>query len=386
MPVMMDPDGSSKGNGGIVMFTTATTNIDRRMAEIVEKVKQGERLTLEDGVYLYESDDLLTIGQLANEVNLRKNGKKVYFIENMSLYFTNICESHCAFCNFRKDQGEEGSYTLSGEEMIAYVEQHITPGVREFHIVGGHNQHVPFQYYVDSLKALNDRFPDITLKAYTAAEIEFFTRISGLSTKEVLTELQKAGLKSLTGGGAEILSDQYREKMKVEKANVDQYLDVHRTAHKLGMKTHTTMLYGSIESHEDRIRHMIQIRELQDETGGFMVFIPLSMQPRNKNAGIMRRNSAYEDLKTIAISRLMLDNIQHIKAYFINIGVQLTQVALTFGASDVHGTILKEQISHAAGALTPDGLTRKELVWLVKGAGRIPVERDTFYNEVQVYE
>ncbi|GIP54734.1 MULTISPECIES: aminofutalosine synthase MqnE [Paenibacillus] len=368
------------------MFTTATTNIDRRMAEIVEKVKQGERLTLEDGVYLYESDDLLTIGQLANEVNLRKNGKKVYFIENMSLYFTNICESHCAFCNFRKDQGEEGSYTLSGEEMIAYVEQHITPGVREFHIVGGHNQHVPFQYYVDSLKALNDRFPDITLKAYTAAEIEFFTRISGLSTKEVLTELQKAGLKSLTGGGAEILSDQYREKMKVEKANVDQYLDVHRTAHKLGMKTHTTMLYGSIESHEDRIRHMIQIRELQDETGGFMVFIPLSMQPRNKNAGIMRRNSAYEDLKTIAISRLMLDNIQHIKAYFINIGVQLTQVALTFGASDVHGTILKEQISHAAGALTPDGLTRKELVWLVKGAGRIPVERDTFYNEVQVYE
>lgn len=368
------------------MFTALTTTLDKRMAEIVEKVKQGERLTLEDGVYLYESDDLLTIGQLANEVNLRKNGKKVYFIENMSLYFTNICESHCAFCSFRRDQGEEGSYTLSGEEMVAYVEQHITPGVREFHIVGGHNQHVPFQYYVDSLRALNERFPDITLKAYTAAEIEFFTRISGLSTKEVLMELQKAGLKSLTGGGAEILSDQYREKMKVEKANVDQYLEVHRTAHNLGMKTHTTMLYGSIESHEDRIRHMLQIRELQDETGGFMVFIPLSMQPRNKNAGIMRRNSAYEDLKTIAISRLMLDNIQHIKAYFINIGVQLTQVALTFGASDVHGTIVREQISHAAGALTPDGLTRKELIWLVKGAGRIPVERDTFYNEIEVYE
>ncbi|WP_334073596.1 MULTISPECIES: aminofutalosine synthase MqnE [Paenibacillus] len=368
------------------MFTAVTPSTDKRMAEIVEKVRQGERLTLEDGVYLYESDDLLTIGQLANEVNLRKNGKKVYFIENMSLYFTNVCESHCAFCNFRKDQGEEGAYTLSGEEMIAYVEKHITPGVREFHIVGGHNQHVPFQYYVDSLKALNERFPDITLKAYTAAEIEFFTRISGLSTKEVLMELQKAGLKSLTGGGAEILSDQYRQKMKVEKANVDQYLDVHRTAHRLGMRTHTTMLYGSIESHEDRIRHMLQIRGLQDETNGFMVFIPLSMQPRNKNAGIMRRNSAYEDLKTIAISRLMLDNIQHIKAYFINIGVQLTQVALTFGASDVHGTILREQISHAAGALTPDGLTRKELIWLVKGAGRIPVERDTFYNEIEVYE
>ncbi|MNO34410.1 Aminodeoxyfutalosine synthase [compost metagenome] len=368
------------------MTAVITPNTDQRMAEIVEKVRQGQRLTLEDGVYLYESDDLLTIGQLANEVNMRRNGKKVYFIENMSLYFTNVCESHCAFCNFRKDQGEEGAYTLSGAEMVAYVEQHIHPGVREFHIVGGHNQHVPFQYYVDSLKALNERFPDVTLKAYTAAEIEFFTRISGLSTKEVLMALQQAGLKSLTGGGAEILSDQYREKMKVEKANVDQYLDVHRTAHQLGMKTHTTMLYGSIESHEDRIRHMIQIRELQDETNGFMVFIPLSMQPRNKNAGIMRRNSAYEDLKTIAISRLMLDNIQHIKAYFINIGVQLTQVALSFGASDVHGTILKERISHAAGAVTPEGITRKELIWLIQGAGRIPVERDTFYNEIQVFE
>lgn len=368
------------------MLTVATPTIDKRMLEIAEKVKNGERLTLEDGVYLYESDDILTIGQLANEVNMRKNGKKVYFIENMSLYFTNICESHCAFCNFRKDQGEEGSYTLSGAEMVAYVEQHIHPGIREFHIVGGHNQHVPFQYYVDSLQALNERFPDVTLKAYTAAEIEFFTRISGLSTKEVLQALQQAGLKSLTGGGAEILSDQYREKMKVEKANVDQYIDVHRTAHQLGMKTHTTMLYGSIESHEDRIRHMIQIRELQDETGGFMVFIPLSMQPRNKNAGIMRRNSAYEDLKTIAISRLMLDNIQHIKAYFINIGVQLTQVALSFGASDVHGTIVKERISHAAGALTPEGITRKELIWLIQGAGRTPVERDTFYNEIQVFE
>lgn len=368
------------------MSTLITPFTDKRMAEIIEKVQHGERLNLEDGKFLYETDDLLTLGQLANEANLRKNGKKVYFIENMSLYFTIVCESHCAFCNFRKDQGEEGAYTLSGEEMIQYVEQHFHPGVREFHIVGGHNQHVPFQYYVDSLRALNEHYPDVTLKAYTAAEIDFFTRISGLSIKEVLQELQKAGLKSLTGGGAEILSDQYRQKMKVDKANVEEYLEVHRTAHNLGIRTHTTMLYGSIESHEDRIRHMMQIRELQDETNGFMVFIPLSMQPKNRNAGIMRRNSAYEDLKTIAISRLMLDNIDHIKAYFINIGPQLTQVSLSFGASDVHGTIIKEKISHAAGALTPEGLTRKELIWLIKGAGRIPVERDTFYNEIQVFE
>ncbi|KQO01079.1 aminofutalosine synthase MqnE [Paenibacillus sp. Leaf72] len=367
------------------MFIAVPTE-QKRMQEIIDKVRNGQRLTLEDGVFLYESDDLLTIGQLANEANLRKNGNKVYFIENMSLYFTNVCEAHCAFCNFRKDEGEPGSYTLTGEQMIEYVEQHIHPGVREFHIVGGHNQHVPFQYYVDSLKALHKQYPDVTLKAYTAAEIDFFSRISGLTYKEVLQELMNAGLKSLTGGGAEILSDQYRKKMRVTKADVSQYLDVHRTAHNLGLKTHTTMLYGSIESKEDRVRHMIQIRELQDETNGFLVFIPLSMQPINPKAGIRRRNSAFEDLKTIAISRLMLDNFQHIKAYFINIGTQLTQVALTMGASDAHGTIVKERISHAAGALTPEGITREDLIWLIKGAGRVPVERDTFYNEVKVYE
>lgn len=358
----------------------------KQMQEIMEKVHNSQRLSREDGEFLYRSDDLLSIGQMANEANLRKNGRKVYFIENMSLYFTNVCEARCAFCNFRKDEGEEGSYTLSGEEMIAYVEQHFHPGVREFHIVGGHNPHVPFQYYVDSLKALHERYPEVTLKAYTAAEIDFFSRISGLSYKEVLQELMKAGLKSLTGGGAEILSDEYRKKMRVDKADVSQYLDVHRTAHKLGLKTHTTMLYGSVEKHADRINHMMQIRELQDETNGFLVFIPLSMQPISPKAGIRRRNSAYEDLKTIAISRLMLDNFQHIKAYFINIGTQLTQVSLTMGASDVHGTIVKERISHAAGALTPEGITREDLIWLVKGAGRIPVERDTFYNEVKIYE
>lgn len=368
------------------MATTWTQHTDARMADIAAKVERGERLSLEDGVYLYESDDILTLGQLANMANMRKNGKNVYFIENMSLYFTNVCEARCAFCNFRKDEGEEGAYTLSGADMIEYVDQHIHPGVREFHIVGGHNPHVPFQYYVDSLKALKERYPNVTLKAYTAAEIDFFTKISGLSIEQVLRQLMDAGLESLTGGGAEILSDEYRKKMRVEKAGVERYLEVHRTAHQLGMKTHTTMLYGAIETHEDRVRHMIKIRELQDETNGFLVFIPLSMQPKSQKASIKRRNSAYEDLKTIAISRLMLDNIQHVKAYFINIGTQLTQMALTFGASDVHGTIVKERISHAAGAVTPEGLTRDELIWLVKGAGRTPIERDTFYNVIKIYE
>ena len=358
---------------------------DKRMQEISEKVRNGIRLTAEDGLFLYQSNDLLTIGQLAGEVNKRMNGDKVYFIENMSLYFTNVCEAHCAFCNFRRDQGDEGAYTLTPDEMIAYVDQHIHPGVREFHIVGGHNPHVPFDYYVESIRALKQRYPNVTMKAYTAAEIDFFSRISGLSYKQVLETLIDAGLESLTGGGAEILSDEYRKKMRVDKASMQQYLDVHRTAHGLGLRTHTTMLYGSVESLEQRVQHMLHIRDLQDETGGFLVFIPLSMQPISPKDSIRRRNSAFDDLKAIAISRLMLDNVQHIKAYFINIGTQLTQVALTMGASDVHGTIVRERISHSAGALTPEGITREDLVWLIKGAGKIPMERDTFYNVVQEY-
>jgi aminodeoxyfutalosine synthase len=364
----------------------ATATSERRMAEIAEKVRNGERLSFEDGVFLYESDDLLTIGQLADEVNQRKNGKKVYFIENMSLYFTNVCEAHCAFCNFRRDPDQEGAYTLTPEQMFEYIDQHIHPGVREFHIVGGHNPYVPFEYYVDCLRALKKRYPHVTLKAYTAAEIDFFSRLSGLSYREVLERLIDAGLESLTGGGAEILSAEYRKKMRVEKAGIEQYLEVHRTAHKLGLKTHTSMLYGPVESIEERVRHLMYLRELQDETNGFLVFIPLSMQPASPKAGIRRRNSAFDDLKAIAISRLMLDNFRHIKAYFINIGTQLTQVALTMGASDAHGTIVQERVSHSAGALTPAGITREDLIWLIKGAGRIPVERDTFYNEIKVYD
>lgn len=368
------------------MNTMILDHQEKRMAEIAEKVAHGERLTKEDGIYLYESDDLLTIGQLANAVNMRMNGKKVYFIENMSLYFTNVCEAHCAFCHFRRDEGEEGAYTLTPEEMFDYIDQHIHPGMREFHITGGHNPHVPFDYYVGYVRALKDRYPNITVKAHTAAEIEFFSRISGLSYEEVLKTLMDAGLDTLTGGGAEILSERYRKKMGVGKATSEQWLEVQRVAHRLGMRTHATMLYGSIETIEERIEHMTQLRELQDETGGFMVFIPNSVQPASVKAGIKRRVSAWDELKTIAISRLMVDNIQHIKAYFINMGTKTTQISLAFGASDVHGTIIKERISHAAGALSPEGLTRDELVWLVKGANRIPVERDTFYNPIKVYE
>lgn len=356
---------------------------DKSLAGIAEKVLHGERLTLEDGVTLFNSNDLLTIGQLANFVNQQKNGDNVYFLQNLYINPTNVCEAHCKFCGFRRDQGEDGAYTMSMEELLHYVETRYHPGIREFHIVGGHNQHMPFDYYLDTLRTLRKAYPDVTLKSYTGAEIEFFSRISGLSIREVLQELMKAGLQSLTGGGAEILTERYRMKMSPEKASTDMYLQVHRTAHELGLKTHTTMLYGSIETLEERVIHMLRLRELQDDTNGFMVFIPLAVQPIKASAGIKRRNSAIDDLKTMAISRLMLDNFQHIKAYFINIGTQLTQLSLTMGISDAHGTLIEERISHSAGALTQQALTVDELVWLIKGAGKRALERDTFYNVIK---
>ncbi|GED71264.1 aminodeoxyfutalosine synthase [Brevibacillus reuszeri] len=356
---------------------------DKSLAGIAEKVMHGERLTLEDGVTLFNSNDLLTIGQLANIVNYRKNQDNVYFLQNLYINPTNVCEAHCKFCGFRRDEGEDGAYTMNMEELLHYVETRFHPGIREFHIVGGHNQHQPFEYYLDTLRTLKKAYPDVTIKSYTGAEIEFFSRISGLSIREVLQELMKAGLQSLTGGGAEILTERYRMKMSPEKASTDMYLQVHRIAHELGLKTHTTMLYGSIETLEERVIHMMRLRELQDDTNGFMVFIPLAVQPIKATAGIKRRNSAIDDLKTMAISRLMLDNFQHIKAYFINIGTQLTQLSLTMGISDAHGTLIEERISHSAGALTQQALTVDELVWLIKGAGKRALERDTFYNVIK---
>ncbi|WCN38438.1 aminofutalosine synthase MqnE [Aneurinibacillus uraniidurans] len=358
---------------------------DQSLFPIIEKVEAGERLSLEDGMTLYNSNDLLTIGQLANMVNMRKNGNNVYFIENMYINPTNVCEAHCAFCGFRREPGEEGAYTMSTDDLLEYVAKGYTPTTREFHIVGGHNHTVPFDYYLDTIRTLKKHYPDVTIKAYTGAEIVFFARIAGLTEEEVLKELVKAGLDTLPGGGAEILTEEYRAKMSPEKASTDEWLNVHRLAHNLGMKTHATMLYGSIEKLEERLIHMMRLRELQDDTNGFMVFIPLAIQPKTVTASIKRRTSAFDDMKTMAISRLMLDNFPHVKAYWINIGTQLTQMAVNFGSSDIHGTLVEERISHAVGALTQSGLTRDELVWLIKGAGKQPIERDTFYNIIKEY-
>mgnify|MGYP000526162804 CR=1 FL=1 len=275
---------------------------------------------------------------------------------------------------------------MSMDELLQYVSDRYHENIREFHIVGGHNHTVDFSYYVDTIKTLKKHYPHIRIKAYTAAEIVFFAKLSGLSIEEVLKELVDAGLETLPGGGAEILTERYRLKMSPEKASTQEWLDVHELVHSMGMKTHSTMLYGSIETLEERLIHMIRLRELQDKYHGFLVFIPLAMQPKNISASIKKRTSAFDDLKTVAISRLMLDNFDHIKSYWINIGTQLTQLSLSFGASDVHGTLVEERISHSAGALTQAGLTREELIWLIKGANKIPVERDTFYHPIKIYE
>ncbi len=359
--------------------------LDKKMQEITEKIKHGQRLSIEDGLYLYESPDLLSIAQLANQVNEAKNANNVYFIENMYINPTNVCEAACSFCYFKRKEGENGAYTMNMDELLQYVDKRWNDNIREFHIVGGHNNHVPFDYYLDTVRTLKKHYPNCTVKAYTGAEIEFFSRISGLSIKEVLQELIKAGLDTIPGGGAEILTERYRLKMSPDKASTDDWLFAHETAHQLGLKTHATMLYGSIETLEERLIHMDRLRQLQDKTNGFMVFIPLAVQPKSINADLRRRTSAFDDMRTLAISRLMLDNFDHIKAYWINIGFQLTQMALTFGSDDIHGTLIEERISHSAGALTSQGLTREELVHLIKGANKKPIERDTFYNIIKQY-
>lgn len=359
---------------------------DTSLEPIIEKVSSGERLTLEDGITLYQSPDLLTIAQLANEVNFKKNGNHVYFIQNLYINPTNVCEAHCKFCGYRKDPGEKGAYTMSMDDLLQYVSDRYNENIREFHIVGGHNHTVDFSYYVDTIKTLKKHYPHVTIKAYTGAEIVFFAKLSGLSTEEVLKELKTAGLETLPGGGAEILTERYRLKMSPEKASTQEWLDTHELAHTMGIKTHSTMLYGSIESLEERLIHMTALRELQDKHQGFLVFIPLAMQPKKITASIKQRTSAFDDLKTVAVSRLMLDNFDHIKSYFINIGTQLTQLSLSYGASDVHGTLIEERISHSVGALSQAGLTKDELIWLIKGANKIPVERDTFYNTIKIYE
>ena len=357
------------------------------LASLREKVEAGERLDLEDGLTILESDDLLTLGELADAARrLRGGTDEVYFVQNLYLNQTNVCRVKCKFCAFAATRKQEHAYTITAEELVAdAVEQHGASGFTEIHMVNGENPHVGFDFYVDTIRALKTALPDVHLKCYTASEIHHMTTVSGLTHEQVLRELQQAGLGSLPGGGAEVFADRVRALVAPGKEHADIWFHVHDTAHRLGIPTHCTMLYGHVETYEERVDHILRLREQQDRTGGFLAFIPLAFHPEHtvfERRG-WRHTTGADDLKMLAFARLMLDNVPNIKAYWIMMGMPMAQVALHFGANDVQGTVMREAIFQAAGASAGTEQKIGELVRFVGEAGRIPVQRDTLYNELR---
>jgi len=356
---------------------------------IRDKVEANARLDFEDGLALLESDDLLAVGELADLARRRRGGDdRAYFVQNLYLNQTNVCRVKCKFCAFAVTEKQEGAYTHTAEDLVEdALQQRELSGFTEIHMVGGESPHVDFDYYVEIVRQLHDAMPDVHLKLFTGSEIHHMSKLSGLSHEQVLVELRDAGLGSLPGGGAEVFADRVRRLVAPGKEHPDEWFDVHRTAHGLGIPTHCTMLYGHVETYEERVDHWLRLRELQDETGGFLAFVPLAFHP--ENTVFERRGWTHtagsDDLKMVAVSRLMLDNIAHIKAYWIMMGLPLAQVALHFGADDVQGTVVREEIFHAAGATTETEQKIGELVRFVRDAGRVPVQRDTLYNELRIW-
>src|SRR3954467_5502870 len=360
------------------------------LAAIREKVEAGERLDFDDGVTLMESDDILALGELADLARRVRGGDdRVYFVQNLYLNQTNVCRVKCKFCAFAVTRKQEDAYTFGPEDLVEdAVRQHELTGFTEIHMVGGESPHVDFEYYVDIVRSLRDALPDVHLKIFTASEIHHMTTLSGLSHEEVLRELKSVGLGSLPGGGAEVFADRVRKLIAPGKEHPDIWMHVHREAHRMGMPTHCTMLYNHVETYEERVDHLLRLRAQQDETGGFLAFIPLPFHP--ENTVFERRGwsftTGHDDLKMQAVSRLMLDNIEHIKAYWIMISTPLAQVALHFGANDIQGTVVEETIAHAAGAVTPTEEKVASLVRVIREAGRVPVQRDTHYNVLRRFE
>lgn len=353
------------------------------MRSIASKVHQGIRINEHDALWLYQSADLGELGNLANTINLRKNGKAVFYNVNRHINPTNICALSCKFCAYSKKIGEEGGYAYEIDEMIAKAGEAIAQGATELHMVGGLHPRWGFQRYVDMIAALRNAYPDIHLKAFTAVELDWMARKARKSVGQVIEELRAAGLNSFPGGGAEIFHPDVRDVICDTKVSGEQWIDTHRTAHKLGMRSNCTMLYGHIETYEHRVDHMRMLRDLQDETGGFNVFIPLSFQPFQNEMGIDRYTFGSDDLRNIAVSRLYLDNFKHIKSYWVMLGQDVAQLALNFGANDLDGTVLEEKISRAAGGRSGMIMTRSNLESLIRRSGRIPVERTTLYEPVR---
>jgi len=355
------------------------------LADILAKVEAGERLSREDGIRLMESNDLLMLGYMADIVRKRKNGDRTYFIVNRHINHTNICKTRCKLCAFGKDADDPGAYLMTLDEVEAKARECQGQRISEIHIVGGLHPDLTMEYFEEMLQRVSRVLPGVHIQAFTAVEIDHFAETAGITPREVLQRLQKAGLGSLPGGGAEIFSPRVRNLICEKKVSGDRWLEIMEAAHSLGMRTNATMLYGHVETPAERIDHFIRLRELQDKTGGFLTFIPLAFHSKNTQLEDLNlsRTTGYEDLKVLAVARLMLDNFEHIKAFWIMIGPKLAQVSLAFGVDDLDGTVIEERITHAAGADTGQSLTKKELVDMIKAAGRIPIERDTLYNIVE---
>ena len=355
------------------------------LTDVDEKLRSSERLKFEDGVRLFETPDLLVVGWLANREREKRHGARTYFNYNLRLEPTNVCEASCMFCSFARLQpGMPEAYTMSLEDAWDKLRQRADQPLTELHIVNGLNPSLPFSYYTDMLKGFKRIRPGIHLKCFTAVEIAFFADLYGMTDEQVLRELIEAGLDSLPGGGAEIFAERVRKKICHDKCGSDRYLDIHRIAHRLGLRTNVTMLYGHIETLEERVDHMLRARALQDETGGFQAFIPLAFHPDNNRLQKLPPPSATDTLRVHAVSRLVLDNIPHIKGFWIATGVEVAQLALWFGVDDLDGTVQEEKIYHMAGAAAPEGMSTAQLSRLVQNAGREPLERDTLYNIVNV--
>ncbi|MBS2019182.1 MAG: aminofutalosine synthase MqnE [Deltaproteobacteria bacterium] len=354
---------------------------------IREKVRRGERLDFDDGVALFLEPDLLAVGALANEVRERRHGDRTYFNRNMRVEVTNVCVASCLFCSFAKlEEHMPGAHTMSLDEAWNELASRMNdPGgpPTEVHVVNGLHPGLPFSYYEDLLRGFKRIDPKVHLKCFTAVEIHFFAKHYGMTYREVLEKLRAAGLDSLPGGGAEIFDEQVRSKISADKATATEYLEVHRVAHQMGLRTNSTMLYGHIETFAHRVDHILRLRALQDETGGLQAFIPLAFHPDGNGMKNMPAPTAVDDLRTIAVSRLLLDNVDHIKAYWVSLTPDVAQIALRFGADDIDGTIVHETIYKAAGSKSPGALGYDELVRLIREAGRIPIERDTLYNVVR---
>jgi len=360
------------------------TDID--IKEIEEKVLAGERLSREDGIALYNFNDILALGRLARYVKEKKTGNYAYFNVNRHINLTNVCISRCKFCAFSADKGDSHAYTMTLEEALGRALEAPSIGATELHIVSGLHPDLPFDYYLEVISECKKALPDIHIQAFTAVEIDYFAQITGSSIREVLQKLKEAGLGSMPGGGAEIFSGRVRGLTCEKKASGEQWLEVMKTAHGLGLKSNATMLFGHVETVEERVDHLIKLRELQDETGGFQSFIPLPFHPDNTSLADVRRTTAFDEVKTFTVARLMLDNFDHVKAFWIMVGLKLAQLSLDFGVDDLDGTVVEEKITRSAGAQTGESIEKEELIQLIQNAGRTPVERDTLYNVIRIYE